>query len=120
MEPTKQITPTLKQLIRVLKKEKKALLESDGIQIEKIVKQKELIVDSLSSIKGVPNESEKGLLREVKELQDNNLLLTKQAMAFNDNFIKAVGEIAQKTNATYSNKGNLKNQVDVGFINHSM
>ncbi|MGX7023599.1 flagellar protein FlgN [Vagococcus hydrophili] len=120
METTKQLTPLLKQLIRILKKENKALIESDGVKIEKISKQKETIADSLKLVTSIPSDNEKKLLLEVKQLQDDNLLLTQQAISFNDNFLKVVGDAAQKTNATYSRQGSLQKQTDVGFINHSM
>ena len=119
MESTKQLTLTLKQLIRLLKKEHKALVSNDNNHFEKLVKQKEQLVEELAEMTGTPTRLDIKLIEEVKNLQDSNLLLTKQAIAFNDNFIKAVGETAKKSNATYSKKGGLSVQEDIGFINQS-
>lgn len=120
METTKQLLPILKQLNKILKKEHKALVSNDNIQVEKLVKEKEEIVERLSSISSKPTVAESKLLQEIKQLQDDNLLLTKQAIAFNNNFLQIVGETVQKTNATYSKKGGLAIQDDIGFINQSI
>lgn len=120
MEVRKSFSPLLKQLLRLLKKEKKALIKNDGILLEKIIKQKEELIIPLNSIKEIPNEEETKLLKEIKRIQNDNLLLTKQAIAFNDHFLSAVGSGMKKQNSTYSNNGNLKTQEDIGFINHSM
>jgi hypothetical protein len=37
MEVRKSFSPLLKQLLRLLKKEKKALIKNDGILLEKII-----------------------------------------------------------------------------------
>ncbi|MFW8051970.1 hypothetical protein [Vagococcus fluvialis] len=120
MESTRQLTQVFKQLLRLLKKENKALINNDGTQIEKIVKQKEQLIDSLSQIKRPLLDNELKLANEIKQLQDDNLLLTRQAMTFNNNFLQLVGESAKKVNATYSKKGSLSTQEDVSFVNHSM
>lgn len=120
METNKHLTSYLKQLLRLLKKEKKALVKNDGVQIEKIVKQKEQLVEPLNSFKGIPSVEEKKLIAEIKQVQNDNLLLTKQAIAFNDRFLSAVGTGMKKANSTYSSSGRLASQEDLGFINHSM
>lgn len=120
METNKQLMSSLKQLLKLLKKEKKALIKNDGIQIEKLVKQKEQLVAPLNNYKGVPSTEEKELIREIKQVQNDNLLLTKQAIAFNDRFLSAVGSGMKKANSTYSSSGRLSSQEDLGFINHSM
>lgn len=120
MEVRKTFSPLLKQLLRLLKKERKALIKNDGISLEKIVRQKEQLITPLHTIKEIPNEEETKLLKEIKQIQNDNLLLTKQAIAFNDHFLSAVGAGMKKQISTYSNNGNLKTQEDIGFINHSM
>ncbi len=120
MESNKSLVPVLKQLLRLLKKENKALIRNDGNQIEQLVSQKEQLVNQLVMVERELTAIELNLALEIKQLQDDNLLLTKQAMAFNDNFIQTVGQNAQKVNATYSKKGSLSIQEDVGFVNQSM
>ncbi len=120
MEANKQLLSTLKQLLRLLKKENNALVKNDGTQIEKIVSQKEELVEKIGDVNRPLSEAEKKIAIEIKQLQDDNLLLTRQAMSFNNNFLKLVGESAQKNNATYSKKGSLSVQDDVNFINHSI
>lgn len=116
----KQLNAALKKLLRLLKKEKKALIHLDGNLVERIVKEKEQLLDPLSLSSEVPSLEDKKLILHIKELQNDNLLLTRQAIAFNDHFLSAVGEQVKQQNTTYSNKGNLRNQEDIGFINHSM
>lgn len=120
MQNSKQLLPILKQLLKVLKKENKALKNNDGVQIEKILKQKEPLTEQLSLVDRELTEAEIKIALEIKQLQDNNLLLTRQAVAFTDNFLKIVGQSAQKNNATYSKKGSLTPQEDLSFINQSM
>lgn len=120
MESVKSATPILKQLLRLLKKENKALVNNNGLLIEKIVVQKEKLVQQLSIVNRPLHDNELKLVKEIKELQDDNLLLTHQAISFNNHFLQLVGESAQKVNATYSNKGNLSTQEQVNFVNQSM
>lgn len=120
MESNKQLMPILKQLLRLLKKENNALIANDGAQIEKIVFQKEQLIEQISGFKFSLSEKERELVVEIKQLQDDNLLLTRQAISYSNNFLKLVGENAQKTNATYSRKGNLSVQEDISFVNQSM
>lgn len=109
----------LKQFISILKKEQKALIQNKNEKIEAIVKQKEEFVAVFESFEPVDSPEIKQLILEIKELQTTNLMLTEQAIQYNDAFLSAVVKESKKTQSTYSADGKYTQQKDVSFIEQS-
>lgn len=113
----------LKQLLTILKVEKEALIKNEGAKIEELVAAKEELVKNFeaNALDQVdPNEKEIiALITEIKELQETNLMLTKQAMSYADTFISAFQKEANKE-LTYSKKGKDKDSGSASILNQSL
>lgn len=103
---------TLEKMIQILQSEKDALIQNDGKQVEKLLVMKEDFVKDFEQHAediAVPMDKEiLVLVQEIKELQETNLILTKQAMNYAETFISAFQKAAQK-DITYSDKATTGN-----------
>lgn len=86
----KEFYRQLSQFKRLLLKEKQALIKNEGQKVADLLHQKEKYLPSLQTYTGPLGEQTKSLLREIKELQETNLLLTKQALSFGENLMKSI------------------------------
>lgn len=86
----KEFYRQLSQFKRLLLKEKQALIKNEGQKVADLLPQKEKYLPSLQTYAGPLGEQTKSLLREIKELQETNLLLTKQALSFGENLMKSI------------------------------
>lgn len=120
MEPEKQLVALLKRYIRLLKKERQALIKDDGETVAAIVTEKEAFLELLAKFEPMPSAAVIELVTEVKELQTTNLLLTEQALSYQATFLEAISQGVKQTNATYSRDGNLGVQTDSGLLNQSL
>lgn len=119
MEQDRQLQQLLRKFISLLKKEKKALIKNDGQQVSQIVKEKEAFVELLAAFEPTEDSDVRVLVLNIRDLQEDNLLLTEQALSYHNAFLSAVTQGLKKTNATYSRYGNLSGQEDVSLINQS-
>ncbi|PRY77489.1 flagellar export chaperone FlgN [Alkalibacterium olivapovliticus] len=106
MSKTDQVIGLLNQLKDVLEKEKTVLIENDGAKLPKIIQDKEDIMISLSVFNEGDVEMDKlsVLSREVKALQETNLMLTEQSLRFTETMLEHIKKAAKQNN-TYSKKG---------------
>lgn len=115
---------TLYELKILLEDEKKALIKNDGSTVQNIVLEKESIVKRLSNFENVdPSNDEKinELVKEIRELQETNLLLTKQALSFQVGMLDLILENAESNSNsnTYSEKGTYYKNKGASFIDKS-
>lgn len=119
MEQDRQLQQLLRKFIGLLKKEKKALIKNDGQRVSQLVKEKEAFVALLAAFEPTENAEVRTLALRIRDLQEDNLLLTEQALSYHDMFLSAVTQGLKKTNSTYSRQGSLSGQEDVSLINQS-
>lgn len=114
----------LNKLADLLKEEKEALKVNDGSKVTEIVEQKMSLVEDLEKIdlSSISTDDVTArLVKEIQDLQETNLLLTKQALNFNDNLMQAIVSNIGKTGNTYSNNGGYTKQQDPsGFIDQKV
>ena len=113
----------LKSILKLLQEEKDALLHNDGFKIAMIVESKNEYIEKLSQFKGLDiNENKKamGLIEEINSFQEVNLLLTKQALSFQNVLLESIAKNVHNMSNTYSSKGKYGKLNDIGLIDHSV
>lgn len=106
MNKTEQILNYLEQLKALLLKEKAILIENNGAKLPEIIQAKEDIMITLSEFSEENVEMEKlsVLSREIKSLQETNLMLTEQSIRYTETMLEHIKKAAKQNN-TYSKKG---------------
>jgi hypothetical protein len=113
----------LKELIKILYDEKEALLNSDGHKVAEIVEGKKQYIEKLASYKGIKIEENSkilNLVEEINSLQEINLLLTKQALSYQEVLLDSIARNVQALTHTYSNKGNYDSSNSINLIDQSV
>lgn len=107
----------LESILRLLKKEQKFLERNDGDALLEIIEQKDLYIKGLEKFKGIDLDDEKimNLIGEIDSLQELNLLLTRQALSFQENFLASLKKAAKNSN-TYSNIGNYEKNSSTNIV----
>lgn len=107
----------LESILKLLKTEQKILERNDGDALLEIIEQKESYIDGLGKFKGIDLEDEKimNLIEEINSLQELNLLLTRQALSFQENFLASLKKAAKNSN-TYSNIGNYERNSSTNIL----
>lgn len=96
----------LESIIELLKMEKEVLIKNDGDALIEILNEKSIYIEELEKFKGTDLNDKKtmDLIGEIDSLQELNLLLTRQAASFGENFLESLSKAAKNSN-TYSNSG---------------
>lgn len=113
----------LKSIIKLLHEEKEALLHNEGFKIAEIVEVKNSYIEKLSLFKGIEiekNEKAMGFIKEINSLQEVNLLLTNQALSFQNVLLESIAKNVRSMSNTYSAKGNYESANNIGLIDHSV
>lgn len=113
MSTFKKLKNILKELMDILKEEKEALINNDSSAVAGLVERKIEIVSILENQSKEAVETDEEILKlvgAIKELQETNLLLTKQALKFQENLIESIAENIKAVAETYSQKGEYKKQ----------
>lgn len=105
-----------------LKREKEALMANDSIAFDNIVTEKQDFLVRLeeASFEGCDRVAIEQEVLEIKELQECNLLLTKQAISYHDSILDALTDGMEKKSRTYSKKGKLSPSKNAGLFNQSV
>lgn len=121
MNETEQILSLMTELKHVLEEEKNILIHNKGKQVAEIVQKKEKLMEQLSkySEENVRVQDLLPLSQEIKELQETNLLLTQQSLAYSEMLFQNIQKNAQKQNA-YSKKGTLEQSQAAAFLDESL
>ena len=109
--------------MNLLKDEKKALIDNDGNKVITIVESKTLALEKLSKFKGYDIENSKkitSIIGEINELQEINLLLTKQALSFQDVLLESISKNIQSLSNTYSGKGHYEVSTNINLVDESV
>ena len=109
----------LKDLIKILKEEKEALVKNDGDTLVEILNKKSIHIEELEKFKGIDFEDEKimGLIGEIDSLQELNLLLTKQALSFQEDFLESLSKATKTTKTnTYQKIGKYEKNSGTSII----
>lgn len=119
---TRTLPELLESFKSVLLKEKDALIQNDGEAVQAIVKEKEAYVEALNQAEWDDTEKDtvRQLAMDVRELQETNSLLTKQAMKYTETFLQAFQKEAQKKPVTYSKKGGYEKNSSAGLLDQSL
>ena len=123
MATVQELIEVLKKLKNLLYDEKEALVKNDGNRIAEIVELKTDIIESLKEFKDIDTSGNERLLELVKEidaLQETNLLLTKQAIGYQEMLIESIAKNLKNLSNTYSPKGGYKAENNVNFIDQSI
>lgn len=90
----------LASFYRVLKKENRALIRDEGAKLEIIVQQKEAYVELLNYTGDITLEI-KEWIQKIQFLQAENLLLTQQAISYQQAFMDAIQNELKKEKTAY-------------------
>lgn len=123
MNDARKLVAALKELIKILSEEKNVLIKSDANTLEKIVLKKNeliLLIDAEKKLGVVADEEVRLLGAEIQRLQETNLLLTRQSLAYQEEILKALAKSNTSKFNTYSAKGSMSNEKEVRLIDQSV
>lgn len=118
-----ELIAILKGIIKLLYVEKEALLNNDGHAIAEIVEKKNEYLEKLKELKGIDASSDErvmSLIEEINSLQETNLLLTKQALGYQEMLMESIAKNMKNLSNTYSPKGGYNQNNNVSFIDQSV
>lgn len=113
----------LKGLISILYEEKEALLNNNGHEVASLVEKKKEYIDRLAAFKGLDIESDEKamtLISQINQLQETNLLLTKQALSYQEVLIESIAKNINSTHSTYSQKGGFNKPSSINLVDQSV
>lgn len=113
----------LKALIGILQEEKEALLNNKGHEVALLVEKKKEYIERLAEFKGLDIESNQramNLISQINQLQETNLLLTKQALSYQDVLIESIAKNINATHSTYSQKGGFNKPSSANLVDQSV
>lgn len=122
MKASQNSLALLKEFSGILHREKEALLKNDGATIEALVQEKQRFLEILPTVDFADSdraEIERNV-KAIQQLQETNLLLTKQALSYQETIMDALAQGAKKSSATYSKKGQYQAVERANLIDHSL
>ncbi|WP_313468934.1 flagellar motor switch protein [Carnobacterium sp.] len=122
MNAQQEVFETLKEFKKVLLAEKTALIENDSTKVVELVEKKQGFLEKLPKLNpaGLKKEELSGIVEEIKQLQQTNLLLTKQALQYQETIMEAITKGVKKSSTTYSKKGNYTAAEQASLIDQSL
>lgn len=91
----------------LLKKEKNYLIKGQSEKLEEIVEKKEAFVPLFNAYTGEVTDKMREIIQQIQFQQEENLLLTKQAISYQEVLMQAVKDTMQSaTKQTYSKSPN--------------
>lgn len=122
METEQNGLSLLLALKEALKREKEALMANDSAAFDSIVSEKQLFLVQLeeATFEGCNRVAVEKQVNEIKELQECNVLLTRQAISYHDSILTALSDGMEKSSRTYSRKGQLSPSKNAGLFNQSV
>ena len=113
----------LKKLLGLLEEEKIALINNDGLKVAELVEAKiEIIVDieQLGIKNALDDNRVISLIEQIDELQETNLLLTKQALKYQEVMMESIAKNLSNTSGTYEQKGSHNKEQSINFVDQSV
>lgn len=113
----------LKGLTGILYEEKEALLNNNGHEVAEIVEKKKEYIERLEGFKGLDIEGDERvmtLVDQINQLQETNLLLTKQALSYQEVLIESIAKNINNAHSTYSQKGGFNKPSSINLVDQSV
>lgn len=123
MDRMQGLIKNLKELIGVLYDEKEALINNNGHKVGEIVEKKKEALERIIEFQGLniaSNEQAMWLIKEINSLQETNLLLTKQALSYQEVLLESIAKNITSLTNTYSPKGNYSSSNSINFVDQSV
>lgn len=121
---TKETTAldTLLKFKNVLIDEKEALIKNDSAKVKALVEQKQLFLDSLPTLitEGLTKVDLGEVVEDIKNLQETNLTLAKQALQYQETMMEAITKGVKTDGSTYSKQGDYSNSQQANLIDQSL
>lgn len=113
---------TLIQFKTVLMDEKNALIKNDSAKVKALVEEKQTFLDRLPTLttEGLKKEDLIGVVEEIKNLQQTNLVLTQQVISYQEMMMKAIATGVKKGSSTYSKRGDYSAAQQANLIDQSL
>ena len=123
MKQKRNLINNLKNIISLLDEEKKALVNNDVDKVTEIVNKKNQLIEKLGAFKGMDVENSKeamDLIGRIDSMQELNLLLTKQALSYQNAVLESISQNINNLSNTYSSKGTYENANNINIIDQSV
>lgn len=123
MATIQELLTHLREIVKLLYDEKEALLNNDGHLVAELVEKKTEYIEKLAEYKGIEiasNEKLMSLIKEIDSLQETNLLLTKQALSYQEVLLESIAKNIQALANTYSPKGSYSNSNSINLVDQSV
>jgi hypothetical protein len=98
----RELERQLQRFLRLLVKEKDCLIKDQGEKLLELVEKKEAFIPALDSYEGTISEKSRELILQIQQQQEENLLLTEQALSYQKMLMDTVKENIQPAANTYS------------------
>lgn len=122
MKKQPQVIETLKKFKQVLIEEKEALIKNDSAKVVTVIAEKEKFIEVLPTLNmtGLKKEDLSGIVTEIKNLQETNLLLTQQAVQYQEKMMEAITSSVKTSSSTYSKNGSFSDEKQATIIDQSL
>lgn len=123
MTSQKGLIHLLKTMENLLVKERSALIGNDVEEVSEIVNKKNEIIQQMHIYKGMDIKNFKeamDLIEEINSMQELNLLLTKQALSFQNALLESISKNMNNFSNTYSSKGAYETMNNINIIDQSV
>ena len=123
MMAEKGLNNHLKIIYNLLIKERVALINNDVGKISEIVEQKNEQIEELKKYKGVGIknfEEVANLIEEINSMQELNLLLTNQALSYQNALLESISHSVNNIINTYSSNGKYETKNNMSIIDQSV
>lgn len=123
MSSSKKLAGVLRELLKVLGEEKQVLIKSDAAALASIVEKKNGLMGKIDEFKGMDfsqDEEIRSMAGQIGLLQETNMLLTKQALSYQEQILKALAKNNTSRYNTYSSKGQINGQKEVSIVDQSV
>lgn len=123
MKSLNNLIDILKRLKGLLEKEKLALVANHGQEVLELVQAKIKITEEIQAL-GIKNALEDSrvidLIKEIDVLQETNLLLTKQALKYQEVMMESIAKNLTNKAGTYEQKGSYNKEQSINFVDQSV
>lgn len=123
MRTERELIDHLWRIQDLLKKERAALVHNDVDTISEITEKKDVEIEKLKdfNIEGIRNQQEViGLIEEINYMQELNLLLTQQALSYQNVILESISKSINDFSNTYSANGKYEKMNNVNLVDHSI
>jgi len=113
----------LKKLLGILEDEKQALINNEGLKVAQIVEEKiEIIIEiqNLDIKDALEDKRVIDLIEKIDDLQETNLLLTKQALKYQEVMMETIAKSLSSQSGTYEQKGSYNKEQSINFVDQSV